>query len=133
MDLRRLTGWPGGLQDRRPGMQGLREAAAFLIFQEYATNVKYCSVQVRSCCADARVHASPSGTATAPVLKQILPGLQMSWAADRPEWQQAFGGEPHTVSGLQIDGFSLVDTAAESAVQSLHPSLEIRSAAVIAS
>lgn len=46
MSLQRLTKWPGGLQDRRPGYQGVVESPSYLIFQEHATQLNYTDVQV---------------------------------------------------------------------------------------
>lgn len=44
--LQRLTQWPGGLQDRRPGYQGVVESPSYLIFQEHATQLNYTNVQL---------------------------------------------------------------------------------------
>ena len=46
LHLKRLTDWPGGLQDRRPGYQGLIKSPAYLVFQEFATRLNYTNVQV---------------------------------------------------------------------------------------
>lgn len=47
VQLKRLTQWPGRLQDRRPGDQGVIKSPAYLVFQEFASRLNYTNVKVR--------------------------------------------------------------------------------------
>lgn len=45
--MRKLTAWRGGLQDRRPGHQGVFKSPAYAVFHEYASRLTYNDVEVR--------------------------------------------------------------------------------------